>query len=52
MILDRCDEATDFDRILEETIRAKQQWALGVVESIVRFHGQTGRAKERGSRGQ
>jgi hypothetical protein len=42
------------DRILEETNRAKGQWALGnrgVVESIVRFQGQTGRANERGSPG-
>jgi site-specific DNA-cytosine methylase len=43
------------DRIIEETTRAKRQWALsnrGEVESIVRLQGQTGRAKERGSRGQ
>jgi hypothetical protein len=53
--LSRCDEALDLDRILEEINRAKRQWALGnrgVVESIVRSQGQTGRPNERGSRGQ
>ena len=51
---ERVRRSSGLARILEETNRAKGQWALGnrgVVESIVRFQGQTGRANERGSRG-
>jgi hypothetical protein len=52
---ERVRRSSGLARILEETNRATGQWAFGnrgVVESIVRFRGQTGRAKEPGSRGQ
>jgi hypothetical protein len=52
--LNRFNEALDSPESLK-TNRAKGRWALGnrgVSESIVRCWGPTGRANERGSRGQ